>query len=789
MSTTSGPTAAELAARLAELSPAVLAEPGRVRGELRELLAQTRQQGAAEAEVQALLELSRCDFYQGRYEDMHALAEQALKCSRRRGFTVLETRALNSLGLSALRQRHLPQAMEHFMAALRLAAHADEVSAAITLGNVALVYVQIDRYDTALKLQSHVRAVMQGADQPVYLAFALSNLLGSHRRLGHHAAVLDLAAQAIVLCRAHGIARFECTTHVALGRTLMDLGRLEAARRTATAGLRVARWAQDRESMAALRLLEGEALLAQRLTAEATTSLNEALRLSTAVGLALQLEVHEAMAHLHEARGELGRAQHHHDAVRTLRAGLPTPATVPPHLALPAGPFGPYTWAPELAALVDSLPPPPPLPDPAVSRDGLTGHLDRGALQGALRRQLDLLGPEDLLGVLFLGVDGMRAVNERFGQDVGDRLLGEVGRRLQATLRAGDVIGRLGSDEFMVILPYLAQTDDLGLVTERVLEAIRVPFVTAGQEISVSVSVGGAVAPQDGTGVDELLSHADLALHQAKRAGRGGAHLYEAALSADEQRRRVLRYDLRTALRYDELRLHYQPVHALPGLDLTGYEALLRWQHPRLGLLRPTQFVPLAEESRLILDLGDWALCEAARQAARWRFPERNLSMAVNISQLQFAQPDFVSGVKAALRGAGLDGRHLLLELTESALHPDAARTDAHLAALADLGVRVAVDDFGTGFSSLRLLQTHRFDVLKIDRGFLQDLQAEGETRERAVTLLEMTVELARRLGLRVIAEGVEFPEQIELLSALGCDGVQGYLLGTPIAPEAFEPR
>ena len=400
--------------------------------------------------------------------------------------------------------------------------------------------------------------------------------------------------------------------------------------------------------------------------------------------------------------------------------------------------------------------------------DGLTGLPNRlhfnERLEAALREGR-------ALALLFLDLDRFKIVNDTLGHPAGDALLGALAARLAGLLAAGQTIARLGGDEFAVLMPGAGEPEAAALAAA-VVAAVCAPVALQGRPISVGASIGIALAPRDGADPTQLMKCADLALYRAKAEGRDGFRFFAPAMDRAMQARQRLELDLRDALEHSEFRMLYQPVVRLADRQVVGFEALLRWAHPTQSDIPPETFIAIAEETHMILAIGDWVLARACADAAR--LPEA-FSVAVNVSTVQLARPDFEARLGAALDASGLAPGRLVLEITETALIDMRHDIAPMLARLKARGIRAALDDFGTGYSSLGYLRRFAFDILKIDRSFACHL-AEPETAAIVETLLD----LGRRLGIPTIAEGVETEAQLEALRAAGCVYVQGHLLGAP---------
>jgi diguanylate cyclase (GGDEF)-like protein/PAS domain S-box-containing protein len=407
------------------------------------------------------------------------------------------------------------------------------------------------------------------------------------------------------------------------------------------------------------------------------------------------------------------------------------------------------------------------------NRELLNERLEQ-AISGAGRRG-------DMTALLLLDLDRFKDINDTLGHPAGDLLLKQVAARLSACVREVDTVARIGGDEFAIVQVGIKDASEAQLLSRRLLELFQTPLELDGNDCLVTVSIGIALIPTDASIPAKLLQHADIALYRAKEEGRHASRFFEPEMDAKLQRRKAVERDLRLALTRDELELFYQPKISLLNDELAGVEALVRWRHPERGLVPPGEFIGIAEETGLILQLGEWVLRTAARQAVLWP----GLQMSVNISPAQFRQADLVQVVRNALREAGLAPHRLELEVTESVLiqHPDAAAK--LLGDLKTLGVRMAMDDFGTGYSSLSYLQRFHFDKIKIDRSFIGAIG----TEPAAAAIVRAVISLASSLGMLTCAEGVETHEQLDALRREGCSEVQGYLFGKPMPAAEFARR
>jgi len=391
---------------------------------------------------------------------------------------------------------------------------------------------------------------------------------------------------------------------------------------------------------------------------------------------------------------------------------------------------------------------------------------------------------EGTLAVLFMDLDNFKYVNDSLGHEAGDKLLKEVSDRLRASLRTEDTLARLGGDEFGVLLEDLSNVNEATRVAERIIEELRVPFALDDQELFITPSIGIALSNSSQGSPKELLRNADVAMYRAKEEGKARYQVFDPNIKAQSVERLRLENDLRRALERNEFEVYYQPVVGVDSGRIMGMEALVRWEHPERGLIYPDEFVPLAEEIGLIVPIGKRVLREACRQAKEWqeRYPsDLPLMIGANLSARELQHPDLVKEVEGALRDSGLDPRSLTLEITERAVVADEEHNIDAMRRLGALGIRFALDDFGTGYSALSYLRRLPVGLLKLDRSFMERL---GEDTEAEV-LLRGVINIASGLGLYVLAEGVETPDQLERVESLGCDLVQGYYFSKPLSSKA----
>jgi diguanylate cyclase (GGDEF)-like protein len=412
--------------------------------------------------------------------------------------------------------------------------------------------------------------------------------------------------------------------------------------------------------------------------------------------------------------------------------------------------------------------------------DCLTGLPNRAVFYETLKKTLD--SDRDIeIAVLFIDIDHFKNINDTRGHAAGDGLLRQFAERLTGCVRARDTVGRLGGDEFGLIMPTTRGGQDATTIATKILEALQEPFCLDGSDVTVSASIGITLSPHDASDVDALLQYADTAMYRAKEAGRQTFRFFTAKMNADARARLNLETELRGAVKREEFRLHYQPKVHLSSGRVCGAEALLRWERPNAGLTAPADFIAALETTGLIVSVGSWVIDEACRQMREWADgPVGNLPVSVNVSARQFLDGDLVGDVTAALERHRIPPHLLELELTESLLMANTERTIATLNTLKGHGVRVSVDDFGTGYSSLAYLRRFPVDTLKIDRSFVNEITTNAEDAAMALTIIRM----AHTLKLDVVAEGVETAAQLAYLRRHHCDQMQGYFFSRPLPPE-----
>ena len=415
-----------------------------------------------------------------------------------------------------------------------------------------------------------------------------------------------------------------------------------------------------------------------------------------------------------------------------------------------------------------------------AEHDTLTGLPNRTAFARRLAAAAGEASESCGFAVLTIDLDRFKEVNDTLGHPFGDRILKEASARLRDAIGEEHLVTRLGGDEFAVIQHGVTDAREAAEIAQRIIDTLDRPFQFDGHTVVIGASIGISLAPRDAASGEELLKLSDVALYRAKEECRGGYRFFEAGMDARMQERRSLEADLRVGIQEGQFEVHYQPLLDLTSGAISCFEALVRWHHPTRGLMLPAEFIPIAEESSLIIPIGEWVLRQACRDAATW---PAGLKVAVNLSAAQFKRGDLIAVTLSALAAAGLDPERLELEITESVLLHDEAWVRSLLDRLTGLGVRIAMDDFGTGYSSLSYLRSFPFAKIKIDRSFVEQLVGETES----LAIVQATIQLSRKLGMETTAEGVETIEQLDILAAEGCTHAQGFHISRPVPAGAIE--
>jgi diguanylate cyclase (GGDEF)-like protein len=420
----------------------------------------------------------------------------------------------------------------------------------------------------------------------------------------------------------------------------------------------------------------------------------------------------------------------------------------------------------------------------SAQHDVVTNLPNRLLLNDRITQSIALaLRQNKSIAVIFLDLDRFKYINDSLGHETGDKLLRSVSKRLLASVRGSDTVSRQGGDEFVILLSEISHPEDAAKSAKKILLSLSAPHSIVGQHLHIDGSIGISVYPEDGEDAETLIKNADTAMYHAKGTGRNNFQFFKGEMNLRAVERQSLEGSLRNALEGEQFLLHYQPKVNLDTGEITGVEALIRWQHPDRGLISPGRFIPIAEDSGLIVQIGRWVLREACRQTREWQDAGwLRLPIAVNVSALEFRDPGFIDSVRTVLQETGLEARYLELELTEGVLMEDGQSTAAVLQELKEMGVHLAVDDFGTGYSSLSYLQQFPIDVLKIDQSFVHHITGNPDDSP----IVSAIIDMGKNLKQRVIAEGVETQGQLAFLQSQRCAEGQGYLFSRPLGAAQF---
>jgi diguanylate cyclase (GGDEF)-like protein len=416
--------------------------------------------------------------------------------------------------------------------------------------------------------------------------------------------------------------------------------------------------------------------------------------------------------------------------------------------------------------------------------DALSGLPNRRLFESKVEKAMSLASKHHyMIAVIFLDLDRFKHINESMGHTLGDLMLQQVAERLQSCVRDSDIISRQGGDEFTILLNRISQQEDVIKAVQRIFCQIQKPFYLNGHEIHTTGSMGISLFPNDGQTVEDLMKQADTALNRAKEMGRNNYKFYTAEMNESISKKMILEAALRKALEREEFLVYYQPQVSIATREIVGMEALIRWEHPELGIVSPAEFIPLAEETGLIVPIGEWVLRTACMQARQWQTTgHRELRLSVNLSMIQFHQEDMVQTISGILSDTGFNPTLLELEITESIALYNEKQVIDKLELLRELGIKIAIDDFGTGYSSLSYLKKFPISTLKIDKVFIRDIMADSDDE----ALIAAIISMANKLKFNVIAEGVETDTQLSFLTNLQCNEAQGYLFGKPLPAPQF---
>ena len=794
----------EWSAQLRALDVAKLHLLPEARQQLLEWLAQAQAAGDLWAQSKALYALGRLSYHSfngGDLAEALSFYKEGLELAQQTPDMALEARLYNAVATTSLQLGTYDQAVEAFSLGLQIAKRSEDKSIELLFShNIAGFHADSGNYLQALTEFKKALTIAKEAHIEGYILIILMNLASIYNSLERYQEALGVAAELKPYLATHPamtVALAELESQAFLG-----LGQAGAAWERASEGLRhLEEDGDERLNKEKLSLLLNQAGAAMQLgrLEESGELLAQAAALADQ-SQAEQLHGSRTLACLKRAQAELLELRGDHAAALHLLKGYVQLEHKIRERSKAAQEYSVSIYgrmqllereaqlerqrSEELLQANQTLRAAQSALEFQARYDALTGLCNRSYFQHLTAQALAELGEGEQVALIFIDIDNFKAVNDLYGHAAGDELLREVASRLRGVAR-GQLVARMGGDEFMVLQ---RGQHDATQTAYQILQALAQPLALAsGDVIEITASAGVAFAPDDSLDATLLQQQADLAMYTTKRQQYNTVLRYSPELGTERENRLRLEKELRGAVARGELELHYQGRFVLSDRALDGFEALVRWNHPRLGRLSPLAFIPLAEQTRLVLPLGNWVMRESCRQARAWGFNERGLTMSFNVSALQFEDDDFVQTVQDALTASGLIPARLLLEITETLILRDLERAKIKIQQLHGLGVQVTMDDFGTGYSSLSVLQTLPLNHLKIDRSFVQQVQQKSDPNNPARFVLETILRLAHRLDMQVTAEGVETAEQLELLGQLGCDHVQGYYLGRPQAAAQIE--
>nr|WP_254605819.1 EAL domain-containing protein [Deinococcus sp. JMULE3] len=755
----------------------------------RQALALAVQSGYESGEARARMLCGYGLYYLSEYPEALALFEQSEAQAARIGALTTQTRAVNGQAITLVTLGRYGAGMDRHLHGLKLGqAAGDRVAQARSLNNIGNLYLDLRDYDTALTYHRDALALARESGNDLVGSSASVNVALDFHYLERFEEALTLNRETLAVAQERGYRQHEFLLRANMAANLLGLRRAAEARAEAELALMGSDELGDRENLCDALVLQGRALRALD-DPQARAVLERAAALADELGASVrQIEAHGELSALLEAHGDpAGALRHARLAADLDRAALTevlrrrtevTAAQIKLEQLSHRAEQERQRSAELSTANVALLEAQAQLAHQA-RHDALTGLINRAAFEAELQRAVQEAAP---VGVLFIDLDHFKQVNDTLGHDMGDLLLVEVADRLCRVVRDGDLVARQGGDEFTVLLRGVRSHEEAELAAGRLLRSLSAPVVLGGREWTVTASIGVAVFPDDGADVRTLQKNADLAMYEAKQ-DRHAVRRFHAQLSAAALERVELEQALRVALDREEFCLHYQPIVDAATGEVRALEALVRWRHPQWGLVPPGRFIPLIENTDLIVPLGAWVLREAARQLRDWRPEHPELRVSVNVAPRQLAQPDFAEVVQGALDEFGLDPQALILEVTEGAVLGQDG--EAHVSRVAELGLPLALDDFGTGYSSISRLHRLPARWLKIDRSLIQDQDAPPPARSSR-PIVRALITFAHEAGVQVVAEGVERPEQWRDLREWGCDLIQGYFVSRPAAPEAL---
>ncbi|GGR87828.1 putative bifunctional diguanylate cyclase/phosphodiesterase [Deinococcus sedimenti] len=727
-------------------------------------------------------------FFLAEYPEALRLFGASEAQAARIGASATQTRAVNGQAITFVKQGQYGAAMDRHLRCLQLGqATGDRLAQARSLNNIGNLYLDLREFDTALTYHQEALDLAREIGHDLIRSSASINAALDFHYLDRFEEALALNRETLVRAQERGYRQHEFLLHANIAANLLGLRRPGEALGDVELALQGSGELGDRENLCDALVLQGRALLALGAPS-ARATLERAAALADELGVTFrQIDAHQELSLLLETQGDAPGALHHSRRAADLERQALTDvlqrrtqvaATQMKLEQLAHRAEQERLRSAELTTANAALQQAQAQLAHQARHDALTGLVNRAGFEAELHHAVTT---SRTLGVLFIDLDHFKQVNDTMGHDMGDLLLIEVAERLRRAVREGDLVARQGGDEFTVLLRGVRSHEEAELAAQRLLGALCAPVWLGGREWAVTASIGVAVAPDDGEDVRTLQKNADLAMYHAKQ-DRHAVRRFHADLSASALERMELEQALRVALDREEFCLHYQPIVDAATGEVRALEALVRWQHPQLGLVPPGRFIPLMEGTDLIVPLGAWVLREAARQLQVWRRNRPELRVSVNVAPRQLAQPEFAEVVRGVLAEFGLDPQALMLEVTEGAVFGGTGGDD-NAERVAGLGLPLALDDFGSGYSSISRLHRLPAQWLKIDRSLIEDQDAPPPARSSR-PIVRALITFAHEAGVQVVAEGVERPEQWRDLREWGCDLIQGFYVSRPAAPD-----
>lgn len=798
--------ASELLQQLDQLQGSIPTAPKETAVVLSELLQRARQEEAVNETARAIYFLALCALQQEDYEKAISILDETSYFSNQENNNLVRVQVWAYRGSFFQQVGLYEEALQSLLESLELSRKCGyKTSEFMALHNIAFLHSEIGDYKEALKLQRSALDLAKELDIARCICIAYTSEIGNLFLLKEYQEVLDIAHNVLDYVKKHAPVHWICTIMHDQSLAYLKLGQEKTALKVALKAFDIAQKGQDIQAIGEMRKALAEIFLCIGKPKKALKHILDGLKIAENIlNRPLLSQNHSKAAQIYEALGNFEQALYHTREYYILEEKLKSKNfDLRSHYLTSAMRYDLLQREAEIERLknVELVNANKTLQLTQLAllhqatHDALTGAVNRTTLHSRIVDALEVFkdnqNPQRHVGLIFIDVDHFKSINDLYGHHVGDEVLKEVSFRLEKLLAdKNDVVARVGGDEFVILLTNMPSAQSAHDRAQEMLDSLRCPFHIDNQQLDVTASVGCAVAPEDGKDAKDLQQNADLAMYSVKHTDRNRAVRFSPEMGVEFLKRQRLEKELYTAADRDELHLYYQGRFHVDNLSLVGFEALIRWQHPEHGLILPNHFIPLAEETGLVIAIGDWVIDEACRQAKAWNFAERGLTMSINVSPLQFEHDDFLSKLQNSIFRHDLQGSVLIIEITESLILRDMRKAEFYIKELQKMGVQIALDDFGKGYSSLSVIHSLPINHLKIDRSFMQDIESKSSSSQKSTeiykskVILETMIKLAQHLNMRVTAEGVENSHQLEVLQSLHCDYIQGFYCSHPIPPE-----